>query len=317
MKSWILLAGSVAATFSTFAFELPHGNGELTKSTTPSLVLPSTPQKIVTYDLGVLDTLHTLGIPVVGVPKSTYQGALAEFNQATVVGTLFEPDYEALRELKPDLIFAGRRSMNAIPKLEEVAPTVSFTPDPLAFLPSIEASTRALGTAFDKEAQAAAALQKLTDNVAQLHAANKGKSGLFLFTVNGNVMAHAPGDRYGYAYELAGLDSVLPASDPNAPEQARPEPGSPAAKAAAAKRAQTLSAAVKADPDWLIVLDRSAINGAKKTAADILAKHPELSQSSAYKAGRVYYADPNAWYIVTTGVSNLQTISADMLNAMK
>lgn len=309
MKPWILLAGSVFASFPSFAFELPHGEGTLTA--------PTTPEKIVTFDLGVLDTLHTLDIPVVGVPKSTYEGALAPFSKTTVVGSLFEPDYAVLKEIKPDLIFAGGRSQKAMPELEKIAPTISFTADPTAFLSSVETGAKAIGTAFGKQAQASAALAKLNNTVEQLHAANKGKTGVFLFAVKGNVMTHAPGDRFGYAYELSGLKSVLPAKDSNAPAQPRPEPGSPEAKAAAAKRAETLSAAVKADPDWLIVLDRGAINGGEKTAAQTLAKHPELSQTRAYKAGHVYYVDPNGWYIVTTGLSNLQTISQDMLKAMK
>lgn len=309
MKPWILLAGSVFASFSSFAFELPHDEVALT--------LPTTPEKIVTFDLGILDILHALDIPVAGVPKSTYEGGLAPFSTTTVVGSLFEPDYAVLKEIKPDLIFAGGRSQKAIPELEKIAPTVSFTADPTAFLSSVETSTNAIGKAFGKQAQASAALAKLNGAVEQLHAANQGKTGVFLFAVKGNVMAHAPGDRFGYAYELSGLKSVLPANDPNTPSQPRPEPGSPEAKAAAAKRAETLTAAVKADPDWLIVLDRGAINGGERTAAQTLAKHPELSQTRAYKAGHVYYADPNGWYIVTTGLSNLQTISADMLKAMK
>jgi iron complex transport system substrate-binding protein len=317
VKSWILLAGSVVASFSSSAFELRHGEGALTHPTTPRLELPATPKKIVTFDLGVLDTLHTLGIPVIGVPKSTYEGGLADFNKTTVVGTLFEPDYDVLKSLQPDLIFAGGRSQKAMPELQKIAPTVSYTADPRAFLDSTQASVKAIGTAFDKQAQADAALTKLAGTVEKLHEANQGKTGLFLFTVNGNVMTHAPGDRFGYAYELSGLNSVLPPSDPNAPAQPRPEPGSEAAKAAAAKRAETLAGALKADPDWLIVLDRGAINGGKKTAAETLAKHPQISQSRAYKEGRVYYADPNGWYVVTTGLSNLQTIADDMLATMK
>lgn len=312
MKSRILLAASALASFSSFAFELPQGNG-----LGAPLVLPATPEKIVTFDLGVLDTLHTLGIPVVGVPSSTYEGALADFSKTTVVGTLFEPNYALLKQIKPDLIIAGGRTQKALPELQNIAPTISFSADPRAFLSSVTASTEAIGTAFNKQAQASAAIAKLNGTVEQLHAANKGKTGLFLFVINGNVMTHAPGERFGYAYELSGLSAVLPPADPAASAQPRAEPGSPAAKAAAAKRAETLANATQADPDWLIVLDRGAINGGKKTAADTLAKHPALNQTRAYKAGHVYYADPNAWYVVTTGVSNVQTIAADMLEAMK
>jgi iron complex transport system substrate-binding protein len=317
VKPWILLVGSVATSFSALAFELPYGNGTLTDAATPRLELKKTPEKIVAYDLGVLDTLHALGVPVVGVPKSTYGGTLADFDKTTVVGTLFEPDYAVLGQIKPDLIFAGSRSLKAMPELQKTAPTVNYTPDPLAFVASVQASGKALGKAFNKEAQAEAAIAKLDKTLESLHAANKGKTGLFLFTINGNLMTHAPGDRFGYAYELAGLNSVLPATDPNAPVQARPEAGSPEAKLAAEKRAETLSKAIQADPDWLVVLDRGAINDGKKTAAETLAKHPELSQSRAYKEGRVYYADPNGWYVVTSGLANLQAISADMLKSMK
>jgi len=317
VKSWILFAGSIATSFSAVAFELPHGNGTLTDAATPRLVLQNTPEKVVSFDLGALDTLHTLGVPVVGVPKSTYRGTLADFDKTPVVGTLFEPDYKALDQIKPDLIIVGSRSLPALPELQKIAPTVNYTPHPLDFVASVEASGKAMGTAFGKEAQADAAIAKLKGTLASLHEANKGKTGLFLFTVNGNVIAHAPGERFGHAYELAGLKSVLPATDPNAPAQPRPAAGSPEAKAAAAKRAETITTAVNADPDWLIILDRGAINDGKKTAAETLANHPELSKTRAYKEGNVYYADPNGWYVVTTGLSNLQAISDDMLKTMK
>lgn len=65
------------------------------------------------------------------------------------------------------------------------------------------------------------------------------------------------------------------------------------------------------------MLDRGAINGAEKTAADTLAKHPEISQTRAYKEGRVFYADPNGWYIIGGGLTNLKNITADMLTAME
>lgn len=309
IKPFALLSIGLLAAAPAAAFELAHSEG--------SLSLAAVPQKIVSFDLGVLDSLTALDVAVAGVPKSMYEGPLARYQNATVVGTLFEPDYNVLKKIDPDLIIASGRSQKAVPELEKLAATVSFTSDPSAFLKSFRETNLALGKAFDKEEQAAAALAKIDRNIESLHEANRGKTSALLFVVKGNIIPHVPGDRFGYAYELTGTESVLPAKDPNAPVPARPAPDSPAAKAAAEKRAQAVAAVAAADPDWLIVLDRGAINGAERTAADTLGRHAELSQTKAYKEGRVYYVDPNGWYVIGGGLNNMNTITSDLLSAMK
>lgn len=299
----------LAATMPAAAFELQHSEGTLS--------LPQAPKAIVSFDPGVLDTLATLDVPVAGVPKSTYTGALARFQDTPVVGTLFEPDYRALNEIKPDLIISGRRSMPAVPELQKIAPTVSFTSDPVAFMKTFRESNLALGKAFGKEDQVASALAGIDQDIEALHRMNRGKTSALLFVVKDNVIPHAPGDRFGYAYELTGTESVLPAKDPNAPTPPRPEPNSPEAKAAAQARAKIVADVAAAEPDWLIVLDRGAINNGERTAADTLARHPQLSQTRAYKEGRVHYVDPQAWYVVGTGLNNMQSITKALLADMK
>jgi len=304
-----LLGATLFATATATAFELNHSEGTLT--------LENTPKKVVSFDVGVLDTLAALDVPVAGVPRSTYAGALARYQDSTIVGTLFEPDYAVLRDIQPDLIIAGSRSLKAVPELSKLAPTISFNSDPAAFLKSFRETSLSLGKAFGKEEQAAAALAAIDNNLKALHEANQGKTGAMLFTIKGNVIPHVPGDRFGYAYEVAGLKSVLPAKDPNAPVAPRPEPNSPEAKAAAEQRAQAVAAIAAAEPDWLLVLDRGAINNGERTAAATLEQHPQLSQTRAFKAGRVVYVDPNGWYILGGGLNNMQAISASLLAAMK
>lgn len=300
---------SVLAAAPAAAFELVHDQGKVT--------LPATPERIVTYDLSVLDSLNALGVKVSGVPKSTYSNELAQYSEVTTVGSLFEPDYAVLKDLKPQLIFAGGRSQKAIPELEKIAPTAVLGGDPDAFLESFRRNNLALGSAFGKTDEASKAVDAIDQDVKQLQAANQGKTGAFLFAVRNNVMVHVPGDRFGYAYEVTGLKSVLPAKDPNAPAVPRPEAGSPEAKAAEAARAETLAKLAKAEPDWLIVLDRGAINDGEKTAADTLAKHPQLSQTRAYKEGRVVYVDSNGWYVIGGGLNNFGRQVKDLLAAMK
>lgn len=149
------LIGSALLAFgaTAHAFELEHSAG--------TLRLENTPQKIISFEIAHLDTLNALGIEVAGVPQSVYGGSLEKFNQSPVVGTLFEPDFEVLKEIQPDLIIAGGRSARAIPELNEIAPTVSFETDPNDFLNSVERSTLQLARAFDKEEQAAQQLEQL------------------------------------------------------------------------------------------------------------------------------------------------------------
>ena len=304
----LLGAASIAAA-PAGAFELNHSEGKLS--------LANTPEKIVSFDVGVLDTLAALDVPVAGVPRSTYEGDLALYQQTKLVGTLFEPDYAVLKELQPDLIIAGSRSLKAVPELNKLAPTVSFTSDPNAFLASFKESNLALAQAFGKEEQAQAALAAIEDNINALKQANQGKTAAVIFTIKGNVIPHVPGDRFGYAYELTGLESVLPAKDPATPVAPRPEPGSPEAKAAAEKRAQAVASIAAAEPDWLLVLDRGAINGGERTAQSTLEQHPELGKTKAFKEGRVAYLDPNGWYIVGGGLNNMRRITSDLLAEMK
>lgn len=308
MKKLTLLLSALSLSCSAFAFDLTHSEGKLH--------LDNTPKTIASYDLSVLDSLEALSVEVQGVPQSLYVGQLAKFADLPKIGTLFEPDYDALAQLKPELIFAGGRSARAIPELEKLAAVAVFNGDTDNFMGSFNDNNLALAQAFGKEKTAEALLVEINANVQKIQQINKGKTGAFLFVINDNVMTHAPGDRFGYAYEITGLTSVLPAADKSKAPAARPAPNSPEAKAAALERAKIITNLAKAQPDWLIVLDRGAINGAEKTAAKTLANHPELSQTTAFKTGKVFYVDPNPWYVIGGGLHNFKTITEEILATM-
>lgn len=309
MKKSLSLLAALCFSAGTLAFELEHSHG--------SIEMPHTPKTIATFDLATLDSLTTLGVEVQGVPKSNYSGILQKYNQATTVGTLFEPDFAELEQLQPDLIFAARRSLPKVGELEQFAPVVVLDADVNDFMRSFNRHNLSLAKAFGKQQQASRQLAQINANIEQLQQHNQGKSGVFLFVINDLIIAHAPGDRFGFAYEITGLDSVLPPADPQTLNAPRPEPGSAEARAAAERRARQLEQIAQADPDWLIVLDRGALNGAEKTAHKTLARHPLLSQTSAYKNGRVYYAEVNPWYVITGGLTNFKQISQDLLEQMR
>lgn len=298
-------AAAISFGLSANAFEIKNDN--------VTINLADTPTQIATYDLAVLDSLNAIGVDVAGVPKSMYEGDLAKFSEKPVIGTLFEPDYDELKKLNPDLIFAGGRSANAIPELAKIAPVASYNIDPNNFLESFTQANLNLAAAFDRADDAQKIIQRINANIEKIQAANQGKTMAFLFVINDNIIPHVPGDRFGFAYDVTGLESALPARPNDYVAPPRPAPGSEQAKAAQKERELNLERLALKNPDWIFVLDRGAINGAEKNAAKTLANHKVLSETTAFKNGNVYYVEPNPWYVITGGLNNFEKITQDIL----
>ena len=125
--------------------------------------LPDRPKTIVVFDLAALDTLDALGIEVKGVPDWVMIGDLEKYrgHAYAKVGSLFEPDFEAVAALEPDLIIIGGRSQKHFAALSEIAPVLDLTPDNSDFRGSVKRNAEAIGRLFGKEAEVAGRLQKL------------------------------------------------------------------------------------------------------------------------------------------------------------
>src|SRR3712207_540775 len=115
--------------------------------------VPVDPQRVVVFDVGVLSTLDSLGVEVAGVPEATYPESLAQYSgdEYAKVGSLFEPDYEAVNALEPDLIVVGGRSAAVYPELAEIAPTIDLTVDNGDFLASFEERVTTLAEVRSEE----------------------------------------------------------------------------------------------------------------------------------------------------------------------
>ena len=80
--------------------------------------VPLNPERIAVYDLGMIDTLHKLGVPIgAAVDQSRLDYVQAAIADAQKVGTLFEPNYEALHAYQPQLIIIGSRGAKAFDEL--------------------------------------------------------------------------------------------------------------------------------------------------------------------------------------------------------
>src|SRR5690606_13966933 len=80
-----------------------HAQGETTVAQNPA--------KVVTFDYAALDTLDAPGVDITGLPGSNLPEYLGKFadDKCLKLGSIFEPDYEAVAAAAPDLIIVAGR----------------------------------------------------------------------------------------------------------------------------------------------------------------------------------------------------------------
>lgn len=311
-----LLVCSATATSLALAepakLEVEHTQGTIT------ILAP--PSRVAVFDSASLDTLQALEVDVAGVAKGSWPAYLKDYAEApgrTSVGTLFEPDYDALKELKPDLIIIAGRSSSKYESLLEIAPTIDLSIDSKNFVEGVRSNLKLLGQIFDRKSKAAeldAELVTALDAVRTVGA--QAGSALTVFTVGDSVIVHGPGERFGMIHEVTGMPSTAAPAGPAATGP-RPEAGSPEALARRAQMDERLAKSLAPEPHWLFVVDRSGATGDQKgKGPEILAGNERVAASKAWNDKRVFYVDAPAWYVTTGGYLSLLNGARDMHKAL-
>ncbi|MFG1431300.1 siderophore ABC transporter substrate-binding protein [Xanthobacter sp. V2C-8] len=263
-------------------------------------VLPARPARVVVFDAGALDTLDALGVEVAGVPGSNLPQSLAKYrdDRYAKVGTLFEPDYEAVAALAPDLIIIGGRSAPKYAELAKIAPTIDLTVDPKHFVAGVRANAQTLGRLFGKEQEAAALDARIDAGIAAVRAeAPKAGRVLMIMVNGGKLSAYGAGSRFGWIHGDLGLTPL-----------------------ATGKEADTHGDVIsfeyllKANPDWLLVLDRDVAIGQAAAAARSALDNDIVAATTAAKENHIVYLDAPRWY-VTAGGARALALSVEELAA--
>lgn len=283
----VLAAAAVAASLllgGAFAQEIAitHTQGET--------MVPANPETVITFDLAALDTLDALGIEVDGVPATNLPAYLSKYadDSYAKVGSLFEPDYEAVAALEPDLIIVAGRSSGAFGELSKIAPTIDLTNDWGDFANSIKANSRILGEVFGKADDVEAMIADLDARIAETKAAAADAgTGLVVLTSAGEVTNFGAGSRFGWIFDTLGVAPAAVAAE--------------GAEAAPHGDAVSFEYLLEANPDWLFVIDRDAATGSEGAAAAVL-DNELVAQTTAAQQGQIVYVDPIRAYIVNGGL---------------
>lgn len=265
--------------------------------------LPDRPQTVVVFDLAALDTLDALDVAVKGVPDWAMTGDLEKYrgDAYAKVGSLFEPDFEAVAALSPDLIVIGGRSQKHFAALSEIAPVLDLTFDNADFRGSVKRNAEAIGKLFGKQAEVTERLRTLDATTARLRemTADQGR-GLVVLTTGGKISAYGPGSRFSVIHDLYGLAAADPTIE-------------------ATTHGQVISweYILKVNPDWLIVIDRDAAIGKAETPARALLDNELVNRTRAAQAGHIVYLDPIAMYLTSSGLRAEQAIADSFVAAFE
>ena len=255
-----------------------------------------TPEKVVAMDIAAIDTLGALGIELAGVPAFGYPDFLQdETADVATVGTLFEPDFEALAVMAPDLIIAGGRSQTQVEPLSAVAPTIdmSISDDIIGVARD---RVFAYGTLFGLEDEASEIVADLDASFEAARAAVEGRGeGLVILTNGGKISAYGSDSRFGWVHTSVGLPEAY-------------------ADIEAETHGQSVSFEFIAEvnPDWILVIDRGAAIGQDGEAAKVTLDNPLVQNTTAGQNGQIVYLNSAAVYLSGGGVQAM-TIIADQI----
>ncbi|WP_370326493.1 siderophore ABC transporter substrate-binding protein [Euzebya sp.] len=270
--------------------------------------VPVDPETVVVMDLGVLMSLDALGITPdafgsLGTPLPPGYAEVAENPDFAPVGTAFEPDYEAINALEPDLILVATRSSATYPDMSEIAPTVDLTfAEDVDFMTAFRDRHTQIGEIFGVEDEVAAQLDEMDRRIEEI-AAQTGDAGeaLVVLTAGTEVSAYGPGSRFGLVHDVLGF---APADESLARDETHGE-------------AVSFEFILEAEPDVMFVIDRSAAIGEEGAeSAEAILDNDLVAQTPAAVEGQIHYVDGADWYLAFNSIPGVQGILDDVEDAL-
>ena len=243
--------------------------------------LAMNPSPLVVYDMTLLQDLAALDVAVDGAPSDLSLDNLHSETQPDPeeVGTLFEPDLEALNAMQPQAILVGSRMAEKYDELANIAPTLDMTIDTANIYESSKQRLHDLGALFGKSAEAAKLQNDIDSLITEAKAVTKDSGTGLVVMVNGNKMSvYGADSRYGFIHNVVNV----PIADDQIKDGRHGQPIS-------------FEYLQKTNPDWLFVVDRSAAIGEDSVGAKAVLDNPLVAQTTAWQKDQVVYLSPDSY----------------------
>ena len=183
--------------------------------------------------------------------------------------------------------------------LSEIGPTVYLGLDTANYMESFKTNVQKLGQIFDKEYFVAEELKKIDGQIEAVKekVTVSGQNALITLVNEGKISAFGPGSRFGLIHDVFGF----------APADENIE---------VTTHGQSISFEyiVELDPDYLFVVDRTAVVGGESAAKEVV-ENELIKNTSAYKNGNIVYLDPNYWYLSGGGLVSVSEMISEIEEA--
>ncbi|RDW21053.1 ABC transporter [Oceanobacillus arenosus] len=261
--------------------------------------VPVNPENVVVFDFGILDTLDKLGIDVAGVAQAgTIPSYLEKYagEEYTNIGSLKEPDLEAISGVEPGLIIISGRQAEMYDELSKIAPTINLGVDNTRYMESFKENMAIIGEIFDKQAEIDAEIATIEESIATVNekATASGEKGLIILANDDKISAYGANSRFGIIHDVLGVAQ----SDENI-------------EASTHGMNVTFEYVVEQDPDILYVVDRAAAVGGE-TSASQLVENELVKNTKAFKNDKIVYLNPEYWYLSGGGVVSVAQMIMDI-----
>jgi iron complex transport system substrate-binding protein len=265
-------------------------------------VIEKNPKKVVVFDFGILDTLDELGVEVTGVPQAAIPAYLEKYagEGYTNVGSLKEPDFEAIHAMQPDVIFITTRQAELYEQFAEIAPTVYVELDYTKYMESFEENMNLVGEIFEKKDEVASAVEEIKASVEEVNekASALDKKGLIVLANEGKVSAYGPSSRFGVIHDVFGFGAADEKIEVSTHGQSI-----------------TMEYIMETNPDVLFVIDRNSAVGGEAGAEKVI-ENELVKKTTAFKDNKIIYLDPDAWYLSGGGLQSVKLMAEEIEAAL-
>lgn len=257
-----------------------------------SVTVPKNPKNVIVFDFGVLDTLHELDVEVAGLPKANMPKYLEKYTdeQYENLGSMKEPDFEAIHALKPEVIFISTRQADLYDQFKDIAPTIYVGLDYDNYMDSFKHNMNLIGEVFEKEDEVTEKLAEIDESIIEINeqATETDEKALILLASEGKISAYGPSSRFGLIHDVFGFGAADEGIEVSTHGQNI-----------------TSEYILEKNPDVIFAIDRDAAIGAESSAKATV-ENDLVQKTNAFQNDNVYYLDGEYWYLSGGGLLSMK-----------
>ena len=273
-----------------------------------TVVVPKVPNKVIVMNYGALDTLDALGKGsiVVGTPLSVIPSYLQQYSKAhiTDTGNMKEPNIDAIKQAKPDLIIIDGRQAKRTEELSKIAPVLNLSVDTKNYLASTKNHINILANMTGTDKVATDLIQSLETKInnTQVLAQASNKKAIVAIHNNGKMILINTSSSAALIHEVLKVKRAVPLTVTTTQDSnVRPKP--------IFIDSQFIN---KLKPDIIYIVDRSKAIGQQAMVTNYF-DQKLLKKNKTH----IVYLTPDLWYLSGGGAESLDRQIDEVINSLK